>query len=915
MNVTPRAKQWFVKIIKYLAVAWAVYVLVINALFQIPLTQTVINKIRPEKFFIRWENAWSVIPGRVHVSGASANGNSRGQMWQVDVGSASGSISLLPLVAKRVWVDGVSGEDISFRLRPRLKADKDYSRIEAFFPEIEGREVTPAVTTPRKKKRPWHISVEDIHVTGPLEYWIFNVKGQAGGDIHGDLKYRSPGGPLELDVFDFELDLGAHYINGDNEMFPQGRLAGSMGFTPFMPRENKGLPMLNYLLVDADVDIEMNSLRFIKLFMLNFQGLDVDGTGKVAGRLHFEEGRVMEGTDLAIDARDLRVDVPGHSIRGRGDVDLDMGPETDGLMDLSFRFRDLEVIHENDDRPMLTGQDLLLSIGGDGRILPNPEQINLSREFGLQIEALSVPDLSLFQRYIPEKWPLSLYGGVGELSGGMMLTPEAFDVDLALNSNEADMGLSHYRFETDLDAALKLNNEAIMTSATTVAGSFITLSEAYLVRDGEKSEENWSASLTLKEGEFELLGKRKNIEDGDVVDLFRILGDSEAKALLADSGGRFDFDAEVSSLAWISAFLGKQYNSDFHGSSTIGGTLALESGLPAPGTDMEVRSSELAVNILDYVSRGDGVIGLKVEEGGELPDWRVGLSLKDAELRRRSDEKAYIQDVEMRLDALVEDVNFNPEDKKDFEMNFAIDSGQVTDMSVFNAYLPPDSPVSFGSGEAQIGADIVLKQDDADGWLKLDSQNIELDADGQALLADLGAEIKLAGGVPADMKFDITGSRVVLANVRVKGAKADFEEEAWKAEVELLRGNTVFRDPLELDVEVGLKVSDSRPIVAMFQNQEGWRPEFLARMMTLEDIEGTGEMSMANRQIVIPFAHLTSDNAEAGMKALISETNRDGVIYFRYKKFDGILKIRDGKRNLDVIGALKKYEEYVPPTP
>ena len=152
-------------------------------------------------------------------------------------------------------------------------------------------------------------------------------------------------------------------------------------------------------------------------------------------------------------------------------------------------------------------------------------------------------------------------------------------------------------------------------------------------------------------------------------------------------------------------------------------------------------------------------------------------------------------------------------------------------------------------------------------------------------------------------------------NVRVKVAKADFDEEAWKAEVELLRGDTVFRDPLELDVEVGLKVSDSRPIVAMFQNQDGWRPEFLARMMTLEDIEGTGEMSMANRQIVIPFAHLTSDNAEAGMKALISETNKDGVIYFLYKKFDGILKIRDGKRNLDVIGALKKYEEYVPPTP
>ena len=95
----------------------------------------------------------------------------------------------------------------------------------------------------------------------------------------------------------------------------------------------------------------------------------------------------------------------------------------------------------------------------------------------------------------------------------------------------------------------------------------------------------------------------------------------------------------------------------------------------------------------------------------------MGLSRKNAELRRRSDEKAYIQDVELRLDALVEDVNFNPEDKKDFEMNFLIDSGRVTDMSVFNVYLPPDSPVAFGSGEAQIGADFVLMQNEADGWL------------------------------------------------------------------------------------------------------------------------------------------------------------------------------------------------------
>jgi hypothetical protein len=913
VKLSENTVRWFKRIVKVLVIAELVYVVAVNGLLQLSLTQSVINKIRPEKFHVRWENAWTLVPGRVHVSGASANGNSRSQIWQVDVESASGSVSLLPLIAKRAWIDNVQGRNIKFRLRPRLKPDRDYSQIEAYFPEIEGREVTPAVTTPRKKKRPWNISVEDIDVTGPLEYWIFNVKGQADGEIRGNLDYRSPGGPLELDVFDFNLDLGPHVANDDQEMFQAGGIAGSMGFSPFMPLENKGLPMLNYLLVDANVNIDMNSLAFINLFMLDYQGLEVGGSGQVSGRLHFEEGRVMEGTDLAIDARDLRVDLLGHRIGGQGVIDLRMGPETGGRMDLLFSYDGLEVVHMDDTNPMLTGDRLELRVGGDGRIMPDQEKVNESRSIGLSIDVLKAPDLALFQRYLPEKWPFRLFGGDGTVGGQIQLTPDAYSIDLALGSEAADMGISHYRFNSDLDVELKLNNPSIMTTPSRVAGSYITLSEARLVKDGEKSDEAWSASLTLKEGEFDLLDKDGRAKSGSVVDLFNVLSESKAKALLAESGGRFDFEAELSSLAWIRAFLGAQYNSDFHGSSTVDGTIELISGLPAAGTDVSIQSSELVVNILDYVSRGVGEITLQVVEGGSAPDWRLALDLSGAELRRRGDEKAYIYDVELQLDMLVEDVDFQREDKKNFEMAFAIDSARVTDMSVFNHYLPPGSPMAFGAGEAQLGANIELKQDDADGWVRLDSQDLELLADGQSLQADLLAEITLVDGAPGEMMFDITGSRVVLDNVRVRGENTNLEDEAWKAELELLRGQTVFTNPIELDIEAGLKVSDSRPIVAMFQNQAGWRPEFLARMMTLEDIAGTGEMKMANDRIVIKFAHLTSDNAEAGMKALISEAQTDGVIFFRYKKFNGILKIRDGKRRLDIIGARKKYEDYSPP--
>ncbi len=76
MSIFNSAKRWSWKILKIVLIIEIVYVVVINGLLQFPHTQTVLNKIRPEKFHISWENAWSWYPARVHVRRAMANGNS-----------------------------------------------------------------------------------------------------------------------------------------------------------------------------------------------------------------------------------------------------------------------------------------------------------------------------------------------------------------------------------------------------------------------------------------------------------------------------------------------------------------------------------------------------------------------------------------------------------------------------------------------------------------------------------------------------------------------------------------------------------------------------------------------------------------------------------------------------------------------
>ena len=903
-------KRLIIKLLKIAILVEVVYVLLINAALQLPMTQTLINKIRPEKFHISWQSAWSPYPFRVYVSGGAGNGQARSQQWQFAADSVSASISLLPLIFKRVWIRNVSGSNIEYRQRPRLKPDKDFAAVMPYFPEIEGWEISDADTSPRKSKRPWHVSINDITVSGQHSIWIYQMQGSFKGEIKGDLKVRSRGGPFSLDIHELELGLGPFLVNGDQEMFHEGLITGSMGFAEFVPRENKGVKMMPFLILDLDVDIDLNNLAFINLLTQNLEELKVGGRGHVDGRLRYNQGNVLGGTDLVVDADDLRVELVALTISGDGEVSVERSPGTDNLLDLAFEYEGLELTHVDDPAPMLTGQGLELHIGGDGYVLKDSDKTNPSRTLSFSIEGLAVPDLALFQRYLPAKWPFDLHGGTGSLSGQASLAPTAISVNLRLESDQADMGLRQYRFDTNLDAALRLENPSIMTQGTAISGTYIALTGAQLKKEGEKDNETWEASIRLNEGELSILGGKKDLGDEHAFDLLQSLGRTPAKEMLGNSRGLVGFEAEVSSLAWLAVFLSGDHSANVDGRGEITGDVYLEAGLPADGTHVEVLSDELSVDILDYVSSGEGRVELQITQGGQNPDWKLDVELKNGAMRRAHETAAGIRDVNLQLQALVEDVTLDMEADNDFTLKFSIPSARVTDMAVFNGYLPPDAPMQFTGGTADLTADIELDQDDAGGWMKLVSNGLEAEMDDQLISGDLALDVLIAGGVPAEMRFDISGSNLRLDNMHVSGEASEFDQDQWSALFTLVDAQTVFRDPLQLDAEAELQMSDSRPIVAMFSNSEKPPPKFLANMMTVEDIRGTALMHMKDDRIVIPHAHAISDNIEVGAKGVITEETTNGVFYARYKKLGAIIKIENGKKNLDIIRARAKYDEY-----
>ena len=69
-NTQPTPRRSFTwRLIRAILVVQVVWLALINGALFLPLTQDLLNDIKPEKFQIRWERAWSWYPGQVSLRG------------------------------------------------------------------------------------------------------------------------------------------------------------------------------------------------------------------------------------------------------------------------------------------------------------------------------------------------------------------------------------------------------------------------------------------------------------------------------------------------------------------------------------------------------------------------------------------------------------------------------------------------------------------------------------------------------------------------------------------------------------------------------------------------------------------------------------------------------------------------------
>lgn len=901
------------RVLRILIVLELAYLALFNTLLNISLTQDLINRVKPDKFEVNWEGAWTLYPFRVHAYGISANGQARSQQWFLESTAASGSISLLPLIMKKVNLSKIQAQNITYHQRPRPKPDKDFSSIREYFPPIPGRELetrSPQLPDPKPGKKPWHITIADIQASGEHSLWLYQAQARIKGEARTSLSAVTRGGPVSLDGGEVDLELESLMLAGNREVTRNAHIKGSVALRPLVIKQNRGLAALTFLQTDLEIQARAENLAFLNLYMKAFEGMRLSGAGALEGRLVLQQGMLLPGSTLSIQADTLGLSLLNYRVEGDGNILIETPqPDADSTPDTRFAiaFNDLQAFYNSDPAALLTGNGLILNGTGSNTLIPTEANPLEAKSLVLSISELEAPDLGGFQRFLPDNWPFRLHGGSGEVTGQIAVQQNSIASDVRLHSEAAEVGFNELQFSSNLDMGLNVSSPDLETGRIELSGTHLSISETEVSGNHQQSEP-WHAAITIEKGIIEL-----NVDEAEpgmsgTRHIARALKEKEIGELLASSDEELIIKGEISDLAWLNVLLPNPYELEVHGFGGITSEVRIEAGQLGEGSRLDIVPQEISVEFLDYVASGDGNISLAVTEGGATPDMALDVEVRDAELKRRQEEQVFVEEVEMQLQALIRDIDPGKENEE-IELHLNIDSARINDMAAYNSYLPPKSPLQITGGEASLVADIELRPRAADGYLKLESHGLSARVDEQDVSAALHADIQLSGGTPREMEFDISGSTLTLDEVRVIGEESNFREDDWGADISFLKASTVWKKPIKLEVEADIAMTDSIPLVSMLANHRG-KHGWLENALTVDDVAGNFDLRVADEQIVVPYAFAGSDNIDVGAKAIISEQQRNGRVFVRYKALKGLLKVDDGKRNIDILNAREKFDEY-----
>jgi len=352
------------------------------------------------------------------------------------------------------------------------------------------------------------------------------------------------------------------------------------------------------------------NLGFLNHFLDARQGLAFGGDGKLSGDLHLTANRMSPGSRVELASPRLTSRFLDFEATGSGRITaaLTGNDKTPGLRLLSV-LSDVDVRRQGDTTPYISGAALEVDAQSDFDDLRNPA----NQEARIKLTGAELPDISVYNRYLPKKAGLTLASGRGELNADLNLSGRIGNGTVELRAPSARIHLRDQILEADLALTTRMEEGDLESMAFDISGTRLRIDNAYLPSGRSKARDrDWWGQLDL--------------ERGTLIWREPLTLNAEAVLSLRDSGlfVHLFFGDQTRDHPWLEKRL--------HAKNIKGRTLLSVNDRTIRLTDAQLQSGKLEVraNLLLgnghrrgglFAGYGDLDVGIEVED--DKRDWKI----------------------------------------------------------------------------------------------------------------------------------------------------------------------------------------------------------------------------------------------------------------------------------------------------
>ena len=377
------------------------------------------------------------------------------------------------------------------------------------------------------------------------------------------------------------------------------------------------------------------------------------------------------------------------------------------------------------------------------------------------------------------------------------------------------------------------------------------------------------------------------------------------RSFLRYLSGRCRVRGQAGSMGFLNEALGKQSALTFKGQGMLTTDFTLDHGMLGPSSRITWEGQKLLASSAGFTAGGRG----SLEGGTGAGDSAFKLTVRWSGIVLTREGLQPIPLGGPGLTATVTGPNLDlASDGGDLRVSLDLPESKIKDLSVLAPILPPKVPVTILPGSpALVRAHLEFQAQSATGNLSLGGDQVGIGVGNQTLRGPFYASVMVASGEINSRIFDISGTRVGFREAAFSKPGGPAKGRPWSGEALIASGTLHTTHPGDLKLRMEMKLTDTRPVVALFAGSH--QPiRWFKGLLDVKGVTGSAGLAIKGTTAVIDDLDVRGAGLQMLGRIRVKAGFVDGAFYAKLHHLSAAVSIEKGKRAWKLINARKWYD-------